>query len=75
MYFLPFPSKGVNIDLVCRLVLNVSSDRVFVQTEVGQFHSDQEFMILDNDVEECEDSPGKIQAENPIIWSRFDSLG
>ena len=37
-------------------VLNVSGDRVLVQTEVGtnlgHFHSDQEFMVLDNDVED-----------------------
>ena len=42
--------------LVGGRVLKVSGDRVFVQTEVGtnlrHFYSDQEFMVLDNNVED-----------------------
>ena len=54
--FYPGPSKGVKINLVGGQVLNVSGDRNLVQTEVGtnlgHFHSDQEFIVLDNDVED-----------------------
>ena len=54
--FYPGPSKGVHINLIGGQVLNISGDRVLVQTEVGtnlgHFHSDQEFMVLGNDVED-----------------------
>ena len=54
--FYPGPSKVININLVVGQVLNVSYGRVLVQTDVGtnfgHFHFNQEFMVLDNDVED-----------------------
>ena len=53
--FYPGPS-GVEIDLVCGLRLGVSGDKTMFMTEVkitwGTFHSEQEFLIMDQDGED-----------------------
>jgi len=46
----------INIKLVSKHILNVSGDRFIgktkVRTKMGNFHSDQEFIVLDYDVED-----------------------
>jgi len=50
------PSEGLSINLVGGQTLHVTGDRVLIQTEVGinlgNFHSDQDFLILDQDSED-----------------------
>ena len=50
------PPKGITINLVGKQVLNVTGDRVIIQTEVetnvGNFISGQDFLVLDDDVED-----------------------
>ena len=54
--FHPGPTKGFNINLVGKQVLHVTGDQVIVQTEVGtssgNFLSGQDFLVLDDDVED-----------------------
>jgi len=53
---IPGPSEGLSINLVGGQTLHVTGDRVLMQTEVGtnlgNFHSDQDFLILDQDSED-----------------------
>ena len=52
----PGPTKRFNINLVGKQVLHVTGDRAIVQTEVGtnlgNFISSQDFLVLDDDVED-----------------------
>ena len=61
MCFSPGPTKGFNINLVGKQVLHITGDRFIVQTEVGtssgNFLSNQDFLVLYDNVEDMVMSP------------------
>ena len=69
------PSEGLSINLVGGQTLDITGDRVLIQTEVGtnlrNFYSDQDFLIFDQD---SEDIVMGVQWYNYIFRELHDTL-